>query len=258
MKFLNKIDFYTSLVQKIYEVHGDIQKAILKEFSLTRRKSSYEMLVKYKAFFVPSNLYLINIDNDCSVPNYGLYSGGHCMFNQRLVIPIWGFDGRVHSFVGYDDGKELKTDEERATHIYYLYQSRIYFNKDRYMLITPDQFQKAHEEQFICLVDGVFDGLTVNSLGYPTAPLLSSRFTEYHKKYLRYIKNWVLLMDNDDAGDMLESYAKHNNTHAIRLKFSGAKDIDEFINKSETNKRKFIESMEYLRDVGFSFDYTIA
>ena len=257
-KVLSRPDFYTLLVKEIYDQFGVLQTEMIKYYSTNTRKCSAEMLIRYKAFFIPNNNFLFSLmGSTIFAPQYGLYKNDKCIFDQRLVIPIYGFDGRVHGFVGYDNGEELTTEEEKQKHIYYLYQSKSNFNKDRYMLITPEEYVDALEKQYICLTDGVFDKFTVNSLGYPAASLLSSRLTKDHIKYLGYIKNWIVLADNDDAGDMLEDYAKYKHNRTVRLKFSGHKDIDEFVNSSEKNKQRFIKAMSEMESMNYLIDWTI-
>lgn len=249
--------FYTRLLDKIWDDHREIQEFMLKEFGKDFRKCKVEQLIKYRAIIIPNNSYLIQMLEEASAPQYGLYMSSKCIFNKRLVIPIIGFDGLVHSFVGYDNGNAITDLKERLSHIYYLYQRKEVFNKERYMLITPEEYKTAIELDYICLTDGVFDKITVSNLGIPCASLLSSRLTKYHIDYLRYIKNWIVLADNDDAGDMLTNYCKRFNPNTTRMRFDEFKDIDEFILAKESNENRFKDCIEEMKGMGMLIDWRI-
>jgi len=249
---------YTKLVDKIWKEHGELQTFMLKEFGRDFRNCKVEKLIEYRAFLIPNNSYLIQMEGEISAPQHGLYRSDKCIFNKRLVIPIIGFDGFVHSFIGYDNGNAVSEIKDKLSHIYYIYQSREVFNKDRYMLITPEEYREAIELDYICLTDGVFDKITVSETGTPCASLLSSRLTKYHINYLRYIKNWIVLADNDNAGKMLTQYCKRINPNTTRMRFSGAKDIDEFILKGTTNRDKFLTCLTEMKQMGRYVDWAIS
>ncbi len=155
----------TKIVDAIWEEDGEIQELALQEFSKSYRKCAWKILKEMKAFIAFHNNYISSfVDQDAFDYTLGLYNRqGICYFNTRLVIPIYGFDGLVHSFVGYDNGNECLTEDEKKNHVNYLYQFSEFFHKDRYLLSHPKTFKQALEEQRIFIVDGVFDMISLTN-----------------------------------------------------------------------------------------------
>ncbi len=254
----SRFEVYTELVDCIWEKHGELQTMMLEAFGATTRKCNVELLKEYRAFIIPNNMYLINLfGGDVLTPGLALYNQGNCRFNRRLCIPIYGFDNRVHGFVGYDDGSECKTEDEKATYVPYLYLDRMAFDKAKHMLITPDEYRKAIDKGYICLVDGIFDKISCEALGIPTVSLLGSRLTRYHRAYLKYIKNWVVLADNDNAGNLLTNACKRANPNTVRLSFHKTKDIDEYIQTQKQGSIHLIDGLKQVKQMGYNVDWTI-
>lgn len=235
----NVIDLYTKVVDKIWSTENiELNKSILKAFSDTIRPCSSEYLAKVKAFPVINNNLIANTLESfgCNdLVSTGLYQfSGKCTFLNRLVIPLYGFDEKVHGFVGYDNGNDISNTETAFQLIPYLYLQDIYFKKEKYWFMTRDEYKQALENQYICIVDGIFDKILLQSHGYPATSLLGSSLSRYHRDYLKYIKNWIVFSDSDIAGNQLFSTCKKYNQNTIQVKVgNGAKDIDERLRDDE-------------------------
>lgn len=243
MQNLSLPDIYTAIVNNVWlDESGELQATMLKEFSKSYRICDYNSLIKYKAFLVYYNNLLLDYTPEKANPE-GLYSlNGVCFFKNRLVIPIWGFDKKVHGFVGYDNGNECSTKQEKDSLIPYLYLSDKYFQKDKFWFLTYDEYISAFNNQYICIVDGIFDKITLQSLGYNTTSLLGSNLTTYHRDYLRYIKNWIVFSDSDVAGNHLYEICKRYNPNTIRIQVGNAKDIDERL-RNDTNSKLILHNL---------------
>lgn len=248
-------DFFTEMVNKIWEEDSELQSLALESFAELYRKCPLNMLKKNKAFVVFSDDYLLSkTDNMAELPQYDLYYGYKCKFNERLVIPIWGLDNKVNGFVGYDDGSKP------AEHIYikYLYQNAIVFPKERNMLISQRDYINAIKQNYICIVDGIFDQMTLAENNIPSVSLLGSNFTDYHKEYFKFIKNWVVIGDNDDAGNRLFNYCRKINMNTARISFIGAKDIDEKINNgADGTLKRLLKVIDTMKIEGFHINHTL-
>jgi len=228
-------NFFTEMVKQIHSGDsGEIQDMALVSFCNIYRDTDIELLRKYKSFIIFNDTYLLDITGGMAdLEMYGLYYRETCKFKGRLVIPITGFDGRVYGFVGYDNGNEKEKLKESEVFVKYLYTGEVAFKKERHMLMSRDEFEKAVDCGYVCIVDGIFDKITLTSLGIPAVSILGSHLSKYHKYYLKYIKKWVVVSDNDSAGKKLFEYCKSVHTDTVQLKFVGAKDIDELMRKTE-------------------------
>ena len=247
INMISREDILTKLVNNIWsEDNKSAQLELLRLFNEHYRKCNYEYLGKLGAFIAFNNDYIAQqyedyeeITNMCT----GLYStSGKCIFSNRLVIPIRGFNNKVYGFVGYDNGNNCMTDEDRIKHIPYLYMSDKYFAKDRFWLINKDEYEDAYHKGYICIVDGIFDKITLQGLGYNAVSLLGSSLTKYHRDYLRYIKNWIVFSDSDLAGNHLYEICKNYNSNTIQVKVGGAKDIDARL-RSDPNASQILENL---------------
>lgn len=255
-------DIYTTLVHNIWsEENKSFQLELLQLFNEKYRVCDFNYLSQIGAFIIFNNDYLYNFyDNFDELTNIGtgLYtSSGTCIFNKRLVIPIRGFDDKVYGFVGYDNGNACLTDEDRIKHIPYLYLSDKYFSKDRFWLINKNEYLSAYENGYICLVDGIFDKVTLQGLGYNAASLLGSSLTKYHRDYLRYIKNWIVFSDSDIAGNHLYELCKKYHPNTIQIKVGGAKDIDARL-RNEINAKQIMNNLlDCLANESFLFNHSL-
>ena len=245
---------------------GEFQKEMLHEFSRSIRKCDVEQLIRYKAFIVLDNNYLASITYDkfedtILNPKYDLYHGDYCKFNKRLMIPLSGFDGNVHGFVGYDKPEEKETDVAESDEdddmrlkndfLFYLYQSDLVFKKSKYLFITRDEYIEAIKRGYIFIVDGVFDKISVSGINEPCCAVLSSSFSKYHAEYLKFIKNWIVLADNDSAGARLLNKCQGYNKNTVRMSFKDCKDIDEKLMSDKLNKDKFSKALKEIKSTSF-------
>jgi len=245
----------TKLVNNIYASDYLKQKNLLEYFCNNIRKIDLNILLDCKAFIVISDRYLLNFDKDLDIyPELNIYQNGKCKFYSRLILPIWGFDNLVHSFVIYDDGhRDGGIILDRSNYTAYETLNNSGFEKGRFWFSPPNTFRKAYEEKYIAITDGVFDALALNAIDIPTVSLLSSNLTKYHREYLKFIKNWVVFADNDRAGTELFNYCKDFNNHCIRYKFNKEfKDIDEYIKLNGFNKIK--SNINKAKSQGFMLD----
>lgn len=247
-------DFYTELVNKIYEeATEEYLTEIIKIFKECYREFDLETLMKYKPFIILNDEYLIKLTGgEILNEEYDLYQGDRFKFINKLIIPLWGFDDKVHGFVGYDNGNDTP---ENKVNIKYKYQKKHVFKKEREIFITTEEYEKAFKDQYICIVDGIFDKIALTSLGIPSCSLHGTSLTKYHIEYLKFIKNWVVFGDNDDAGLELYLKCKAVNKNTVRITFNGAKDIDEKI--KHNGDLKLIEVVNKLKEEGFRLNYDL-
>ncbi len=196
-------------------------------------KLQFEYLKNIGAFYVPRGEYLIDrFGEDITDIQKGIFTAyGMCFLQERLAIPMRLADGTVTGFVGYSN-KPSDWPEEQAF-IKYGYPPKVAFAKGRYFFIEPDELERALTEQYICIVDGLFDKMMLQCLGINAVSLCGSALTEWHIMYLKFIKHVIVVGDNDLAGRKLYNICKWklNNVVEIRQPYTG--DIDDYLKTPE-------------------------
>lgn len=212
-------------------------------------------LISQKAFYVPNGDYVINYFGD-KVRSYesGLFYGGNtCTLSARLAIPLYAMD-TVIGLVGYSDKPDDWPDDQAF--VKYLFPPKRTYTKGRYMYISKDEFIKAREEGYVCIVDGLFDKITLQSLGINAVSLCGSSLTEWHQMYLSFIKHKIVIADNDIAGRHLASYCKYKLSDCVEICQDKTGDIDDFIVDDKTTS-KIIKCLSEMKSEGYLFSKEI-
>lgn len=177
----------------------------------------------------------------------GLQSGDFVRQALRFVFPLMTPDRVIAGWVGYD------YEEEKYK---YLMSFAKFAEKGR-MFFNWVNIDKGYKEDVCIIVEGVFDSLRLNELGfYNNVGLLGKRVTEYQKRILNRFSLLVLIPDNDVPGEkacsewvrmlrpkkaVVELKKGEFSVDTPRgLKKVWVKDIDDFLQKEE-NKDNFRE-----------------
>lgn len=205
-------------VKRIWTEFEDYQtkviKAILSDYRKIEDEEYFQYIKSLGCFFSPNDEFLTQM--------LGVLPMEYT--NSKLLIPMRDFSDRIFNFIAYDgDTPELK----------YQYPNKYQWRKDKYMFITREQFKKAMEEEYICIVDGIFDQISLQQKGINAVSLCGSSLTEYHKHYLAFIKNKIVLPDNDKAGKKLVWDCTHELENCHVVKQGKEWDIDDYIKNTQ-------------------------
>jgi DNA primase len=239
------------------EFQTDAIKGILKNIRSMNEDCIDEMFLYLKnlgAFYVPYDGYMIeHFGADITDYKYRIYFRSNCKLTFRLAIPIHLLDNTTVGFIGYTN--ELDFNEEGVL-IKYLYPPKEVLEKNKYFFIERDEYLKAIEDGYICIVDGIFDKISLTANGINAVSLCGSSFTTFHQMYLSLIKNIVIIADNDRAGNSLAYAIRRKIPTAARIYQSKTKDIDSFMHdkKSILEIKKVINEM---KEEGFKIDHLI-
>lgn len=251
-------------IKRIWDEDCEFQTNILKAIIKGIRKIEdpllidrlFEKLKSIGAFYVPTSEYMIRyFGPEITESQYGIfYDSEVCKYTLRLVLPMTLFDGTIVGFIGYTNENDV--DPEDETFIKYLYPPKYVLDKRRYMYITPEEFKKAYEEEYICIIDGLFDqhSLTVN--GINAVSLCGSALTSYHKMYLSTIKHIIVIADNDPAGRKLYNSIKKAFPYAVEIIQTLAWDVDDFM-KTQDNIKKIQDTLTLMKLEGYCVNHVI-
>lgn len=251
------IDFTTGIT-KLWSAEEEYQTAVLQGIIANVRHIKdpailnlhLEYLKKQGAFFVHNDEYMTQyFDETIKDPKYGIYSfENHCNLAGRLAIPIRLFDGTVRGFIGYSNKPADYASDE--VFIKYLYPPKKSFYKGRYFYITAEEYTQAVQDDYICIVDGIFDKIILQCLGINAVSLCGSSLTEWHIRYLKFIKHKIIIADNDTAGRRFSSYCRYALENCIEIIQPETNDIDSFL-RDDAAVSRFQKQFEEMKSEGF-------
>lgn len=201
------------------------------------RNASYDNLSHFDAIFVPNNDYLKNFDSTVMDVSAGMYNeDGFCIWNNQLMLPIYDVHDDVRGFAAFDPFVYADVHSNAGGGNYYTYSSSSVMSKKRFMLGTKGIFKKAYEDGYLCITDGVFDTISLDSIGVNSAALMGSSLTPEILFQLRFIKNVILVQDNDDAGLQLANKLLKVHHGATVFKQRYSKDFDGALNSDNRDE----------------------
>lgn len=235
----------------------DTQRKFLETLSEIRFMD-IEYLLGLGCFFVPNADYLLNyFGEECLNYEYDFYnSEGECKWVGHLMIPIKDIYNDVVGFTGYNplskliekDNEENCLDNEVPPR--YIDSSKSCFDRNKFMLI-PNGYDDFLESDYIFVLDGVFDALTLGSMGYPVCSNLGTNLSDECVFLLSFAKRRYVPADNDLAGLNLLNTIKRKIPNSTSITQTECKDIDEYINKFGTEifkskVNKFLSSKSFV------------
>lgn len=245
-------------ISNVWRDHRDMQQEFLRGIIRVIRHQMHEESVEQQAnylermgaFFVPSGEYLIErFGKSIQEPGNGIFiQNDVCTLAERLAFPMRFANGTVPAFIGYSNKPDDWPDDVFFPK--YVYPGKYVLEKGRWLFIEPDEMRRAIEEQYICVVDGLFDKITLQTLGINAVSLGGSMLTSWHKHYLSFIGKIIVIADNDKAGRNLYNSCRYafKNVVEIRQPYTG--DIDNFL-KTDERIEVFKECFQEMRNEGF-------
>lgn len=205
------------------------------------RRELIEVLVNRRIFYVPTSSYLSKFFGETVVREFSeYYRGGKCMLTGSVCIPIETVSNDFLGFILNNPQSPVK----------YRYPMNNTYKKSNYIQISADNYLNAIKLGFIFIVEGVFDELSLTSVGMPAAALSGSSLTYDTAQWLDVIPTKVICSDEDAAGSrLLNSCYKTFTGNVICTKLP-TKDIDEFLRLSE-NRDKLKSKVEQARSYNF-------
>lgn len=157
------------------------------------------------------------------------------LLNNRFIIPVEDIQGNLVSLIGYyNDYKK------------YITVPSPFFSKSVQFFNFKQAYELSWKEYggFVILVEGIFDCLSLRSIGLPAIATMGSNVTKAKSELLKLFKKVLGIPDDDATGrKALNRYARHGwvvPDNTTMLKFSGGivdfngvklhcKDMDNFV-----------------------------
>ncbi len=189
--------------------------------------------------------------------NLGLLSDkGNLLFKNRIIFPITNFRNDTIGFGGRaieDFGPKYINSAESGV-----------YKKNRSLYFTPNFLLAVKKKKFVILVEGYFDVIALNKLGYANvaSPSGTALTVQQINLLSRYTKDIYICFDNDSAGDIAtKRILEIKNNQPSDLNFfkmklpDKYKDISEFFENGETEIENIFDQKEEL--VEFCIDMII-
>lgn len=153
----------------------------------------------------------------------GLVGRGSGMFllEERFIIPVRDIAGGLISLVGYyPDYKKYITVPTP-----FFSKDAMFFNIDHAFRLSWEQY-----DGIVFLVEGMFDCLSLRSIGLPAIATMGSTVTDTKKEILKQFKKVVYIPDADNIGK--RALNRYNRKHgwrvpesAVGLQISGSVEL---------------------------------
>ena len=195
--FQQKID----LIDEYFKDMMDSEKSKKAKEYLTSRKFNEQDLKRYGVSFIDSNVE--DFQKFCDknkISNYDLKklgfisSNDNFLFRNRIMFPILNFRSETIAY----GGRALEDFGPK-----YLNSSdSVLYKKNRNLYFTKEFISSVKKKGYAILVEGYFDVLSLNQLGYSNSasPSGTALTIQQLEAISRYTNKILLCFDNDEAG----------------------------------------------------------
>ena len=169
------------------------------------------------------------------------------VFKDRVMFPIKNNQNQVVAF----SGRTMSTDKSVPKY-YNTHETKI-FEKRTVLYNFSDARSFIAKENEVILCEGYMDVIKAHQNGMKNAVALMGTNIDNNKlkELLSLVKKITLSLDNDEAGSKAQieigNRIIQTTDNVYKLKFSGAKDLDEFLTEKNTKNPDF-DVENYLRN----------
>ena len=190
-----------NLIDEYFKEMMDSEKSKKAKEYLTSRKFNEQDLKRYDISFIDSNVEDFqkfcdkNKISDFDLKKLGFISSNdNFLFKNRIMFPILNFRSETIAYGG-------RTLEDFGPK--YLNSSdSVLYKKNRNLYFTKEFISSVKKKRYAFLVEGYFDVLSLNQLGYSNSasPSGTALTIQQLEAVSRYTNKILLCFDNDEAG----------------------------------------------------------
>ena len=190
-----------NLINEYFKEMMDSEKSKKAKEYLTSRKFNEQDLKRYDISFIDSNVEDFqkfcdkNKISDFDLKKLGFISSNdNFLFKNRIMFPILNFRSEIIAYGGraLDDfgPKYLNSSDS------------VLYKKNRNLYFTKEFISSVKKKGYAFLVEGYFDVLSLNQLGYSNSasPSGTALTIQQLEAISRYTNKILLCFDNDEAG----------------------------------------------------------
>ena len=190
-----------NLIDEYFKEMMDSEKSKKAKEYLTSRKFNEQDLKRYDISFIDANVEDFqkfcdkNKISDFDLKKLGfISSNNNFLFKNRIMFPILNFRSETIAY----GGRALEDFGPK-----YLNSSdSVLYKKNRNLYFTKEFISSVKKKGYVFLVEGYFDVLSLNQLGYSNSasPSGTALTVQQLEAVSRYTKKILLCFDNDEAG----------------------------------------------------------
>lgn len=244
-------------INKIYTEDLESQRNFIRDIAEVAREMEPDILFDFDAFFVPNNEYMsVMFSPLIRGFKYDCYtSEGACLWIGHLVFPIYDVLNEPVGFVGFSPINKLKSKEDAEFKGIRVYRdsNKSVFEKSRYLFALKGVYERALEEGYIILTDGVFDTISLTQNNLVAGAFLGSYVSDELIAFLKFVPRVYISRDNDETGVKLSMNLRRKLPQLREIRQNAFKDMDELL-KSK-HKEDFLKKFEQHRKMKTSFDF---
>ncbi len=190
-----------NLIDEYFKEMMDSEKSKKAKEYLTSRKFNEQDLKRYDISFIDSNVEDFqkfcdkNKISDFDLKKLGFISSNdNFLFKNRIMFPILNFRSEIIAY----GGRALEDFGPK-----YLNSSdSVLYKKNRNLYFTKEFISSVKKKGYAFLVEGYFDVLSLNQLGYSNSasPSGTALTIQQLEAVSRYTNKILLCFDNDEAG----------------------------------------------------------
>ena len=190
-----------NLIDEYFKEMMDSEKSKTAKEYLTSRKFKEQDLEKYDISFIDSNVEDFqkfcdkNKISDFDLKKLGfISSSNNFLFKNRIMFPILNFRSETIAYGGRgleDFGPKYLNSSDS-----------VLYKKNRNLYFTKEFISSVKKKGYVFLVEGYFDVLSLNQLGYSNSasPSGTALTVQQLEAVSRYTNKILLCFDNDEAG----------------------------------------------------------
>ena len=190
-----------NLIDEYFKEMMDSEKSKKAKEYLTSRKFNEQDLKRYEVSFIDSNVEDFqkfcdkNKISEFDLKKLGFISSNdNFLFKNRIMFPILNFRSETIAY----GGRALEDFGPK-----YLNSSdSVLYKKNRNLYFTKEFISSVKKKGYVFLVEGYFDVLSLNQLGYSNSasPSGTALTIQQLEAVSRYTNKILLCFDNDEAG----------------------------------------------------------
>ena len=190
-----------NLINEYFKEMMDSEKSIKAKDYLASRKLNELDIKSYDISFIDSNIEDFqkycdkNKISDFDLKKLGFISSNdNFLFKNRIMFPILNFRSETIAYGGRgleDFGPKYLNSSDS-----------VLYKKNRNLYFTKEFISSVKKKGYVFLVEGYFDVLSLNQLGYSNSasPSGTALTVQQLEAVSRYTKKILLCFDNDEAG----------------------------------------------------------
>lgn len=176
------------------------------------------VLTKAGFLFIEDNDVYKNLENAGS--DLGLFKDGSFLLKERYIFPVYDMMGNVVALIGWfpDDKKYITTPSKLFS------KSCLFYGLE--------QMGKTGIGKEYFLVEGIFDSLSVRSLGFNCVAQMGINSSRYKQVLYGLFKQLIAIPDNDSQGREVvykDKWLLPQNGKYVKWKNTPLKDIDDIV-----------------------------